>query len=161
MCNGTQVHHNCPTTYFFDCAIRYWGFFIHLLASKELFVIFVLLQKRRLDEEATAPRKELLQAARRGNSNSSLLNPILLGGGQICPHPHVIAYTHLCMRVHVPIFFYFSSFLVCMKVQHIWPHKTSPFSQDKSKLVKFTSLSQGSTLMNRGEYLKDNLKSDH
>ena len=33
------------------------------------------------------------------------LNPIKLGGGQICPHPHVVAYTHVCMRIHVPIFF--------------------------------------------------------
>ena len=47
------------------------------------------------------------------------INPILLGGGQICPHPHVFAYTHVCMRIHVPIFFDFSSFLVCMKVQNI------------------------------------------
>ena len=65
-------------------------------------------------------------------------NPILLGGGQICPHPHVFACTHVCMRMHVPIFCDFSSFLVCMKVQHIWPHKISPRAQDKQKLVKFT-----------------------
>ena len=40
-----------------------------------------------------------------------LLNPILLGGGHIWPHPHVFAYTHVCMRTHVPIFFTFRHFL--------------------------------------------------
>ena len=38
------------------------------------------------------------------------LNPILLGGGQICPHHHVFAYMRVCMRIRVLIFCDFSSF---------------------------------------------------
>ena len=38
------------------------------------------------------------------------VNPILLGGGQICPHHHVFAYTRVCMRIRVLIFCDFSSF---------------------------------------------------
>ena len=49
---------------------------------------------------------------------------------------------------------------ICL--QHIWPHKSSPFSQDKWKMVTFPLRSTGSsTLANRGEYLIDTLKSDH
>ena len=32
------------------------------------------------------------------------------GGGQICPHHHVFAYTRVCMHIHVPIFCDFFSF---------------------------------------------------
>ena len=38
------------------------------------------------------------------------INPISAGGGQICPHHHVFAYTRVCMRIHVLIFCDFSSF---------------------------------------------------
>ena len=68
-------------------------------------------------------------------------NPILLGGGQICPHHHVFAYTRVCMRIRVLIFCDFSSFWVWKRVQHVWPQKKSPFSQELRKLVRFAQLS--------------------
>ena len=71
-------------------------------------------------------------------------NPIWLGGwggGQICPHHHIFAHTCECMRIQVLIFFYFSSFWVWKRIQHFWPSKKSPFSQDLQKLVQFAQIS--------------------
>ena len=61
------------------------------------------------------------------------LNPIWLGGGQICPHHHVFAHTSVCMRIQVLIFFDFSSFWVWKRVQHFWPQKNALFSQENQK----------------------------
>ena len=69
------------------------------------------------------------------------VNPISTGGGQICPHHHVFAYTRVCMRIHVLIFCDFSSFWVCKRVQQVWPQKNLPFSQEPKKLVQFAQLS--------------------
>ena len=73
--------------------------------------------------------------------NLLIVNPISAGGGQICPHHHVFAYTRVCMRIHVLIFCDFSSFWVCKRVQQVWPQKNLPFSQEPKKLVQFAQLS--------------------
>ena len=39
-----------------------------------------------------------------------IINPIITGGGHICPPHHVFAYTRVCMRIRVLIFCDFSSF---------------------------------------------------
>ena len=59
------------------------------------------------------------------------------GGGQICPHHHVFAYTRVCMCIQVLIFCDFSSFLVWKRVQKFSTPKKSPFSQELKKLVQF------------------------
>ena len=51
------------------------------------------------------------------------------------------AYTRVCMRIHMLIFFDFSSFWVWNRVQHFRPQKKSPFSQELQKLVQFAQLS--------------------
>ena len=60
---------------------------------------------------------------------------------KICPHHHVFASTRVCMRIHVLIFYDFSSFWVWKRVQQFWPQKKSPFSQELKKLVQFAQLS--------------------
>ena len=51
-----------------------------------------------------------------------IFNPIITGGGHICPPHHVFAYTRVCMRIRVLIFCDFSSF--CM-----WNRKLVRFGQ--------------------------------
>ena len=50
-----------------------------------------------------------------------IFNPIITGGGHICPPHHVFAYTRVCMRIRVLIFCDFSSFWVWKRIQQVWP----------------------------------------
>ena len=54
-------------------------------------------------------RPNMLQGAHLAQS-CHCFNPIVLGGGQICPHHRIFGYTRVCMRTHVLIFCDFSSF---------------------------------------------------
>ena len=66
---------------------------------------------------------------------------MMVGGGQICPHHHVFAYTSLYAHIHVQFFVTFPHF------------PEPPFSHELKKLPNFD--------FNRGEYLSDYLTSDY